>query len=290
MIYDINGNQLNVCYDKNGNRLNIAYDKDGNVVYRAGDSTQLTVMSYNVGQWYCGTGSNVPTDYYQTFYELQRAIMAEHNPDVASFQEYYEPFSEGHTVDDVIGDYFTYHVNNSDGAYNSKAIYTNGYAIDNYLKVSFGDGSGRSYLRSTITVDGKQIWLLNAHLSTSSAESQKVAQASTLLNVVSSLPYFILMGDFNTVCKSVNDEEYTTIMKQFIDAGYHSANCSEQHGFIDTWTSGNNASGTWYPCDQIITSSNIDIVSVIADTTKLDMIAGRFTIDHIPIVADLIIN
>ena len=112
-----------------------------------------------------------------------------------------------------------------------------------------------------------------------------------VFNLVQNEPYFIITGDFNTVCKSVNDTEYTTIMKQFIDAGYHSANCSAQHGFLDTWTAGSTASGTWYPCDHIITSANISMNTVIVDTTKIDVAeqTGQ-AIDHLPIVAYLTVN
>ena len=285
MLYDVNGNLVNTVYNSNGQQIYQAYDVDGNAVIMSG--TTLRVMSYNVGQWYIGTNTNVPTDKYSEYYAMQREIVSKYNLDVMAVQEYYDPFSSGHSTESVIGEFFTDQKHNTNSTYRAKATYTNGYEQSNYSEVYFADGN-RSYIKSSIEVDGKTIWLLNAHLETSGQEATKVAESTELLEAVSNLEYFIIMGDFNTVCRSVSDPEYTTIMKQFIDAGYHSANCSAQHGFIDTWTSGTTASGTWYPCDQIITSANIAITSVIADQTKVTDDLGD-VIDHIPIVATLIV-
>ena len=290
-VYDKLGNKLNEVFDIDGLELSHAYDIDGNEVLNKTPTapTDLTVMTYNIGQWYTGNNANVPTANYEQYYNLQRSIIFAYNPDIASFQEYYDPFSSGHTVDDVIGEYFTDHKNNATSGYKAKAIYSNGYELSDYSETNFAVGNSRSYIKTSIQCEGRTIWLINAHLETSTYESAKVAESTELLNAVANLEYFIIMADFNTVCKSVNDEEYTTIMKQFIDAGYHSANCSEQHGFIDTWTSGSSASGTWYPCDQIITSANIDINNVVADQTKVtDDIANA--IDHIPLIAYVTVN
>ena len=286
MIYDIDGAQLPAAYEYAGTELEEAYDIDKNIVYTK--STPLVVMSYNVGQWYIGNTSNVPTSKYSDYYTLQRSIISAYNPDVVGFQEYYDPFSSGHSVSSVIGEYFTAHKNNATSGYLAKAVYTNGYNISNYSYVNFVTGT-RGYIKCSITVAGKTIWIINAHVETSSREAEKVAQSREVFEAVASLEYFIILADLNTVCKSVNDEEYTTIMKQFIDAGYHSANCSSQHGFIDTWTDSTTASGTWYACDHIITSANIDITDVTVDLQKTTSGFGD-VIDHIPIIARLEIH
>lgn len=287
-IYDGTGTQLNACYDGEGNALQYAYDGEGNLIFTSRE-TDLKVMTYNIGQWYIGDGSNVPTAKYSDYYALQRGMLASDDADIVGFQEYYDPFSSGHTVESVIGEYFTNHVNNAVSGYSAKAIYSNGYALSNYEEVPFVNGAGRNYIKASIVVNGKTVWIINAHLDTSNNESAKVAQAQELFDAVENLEYFIILADFNTVCKSTSDEEYTTIMKQFIDAGYHSANCSAQHGFIDTWTDGTTSSGTWYPCDQIITSANIDMLSVYTDRTKVTDNLGD-VIDHIPLIAELAIN
>jgi len=79
-------------------------------------------------------------------------------------------------------------------------------------------------------------------------------------------------------------------MKQFIDAGYNSLNCSPQHGFLNTWTSGKDTSGTWYCLDQIITSANLALKSVTVDQTKLNYLDGENSIDHLPVIAVIEIN
>lgn len=287
-VYDANGNQLTAVFGADGRRLSRAYGADGNVIY-SNEPANLIVMTYNVGQWYIGNGSNVPSAKYEQYYQLQRQIMSANNPVIAGVQEYFDPFSTGHSVEAVIGDYFTNHVNNEISGDSAKAIYTNGYALSNYEQISFVNGTGRNYIKASIDVNGKTVWVINAHLDISTNESAKVAQARELFEAVSNLEYFIIMADFNTVCKSVNDEEYTTIMRQFIDAGYNSANCSAQHGFIDTWTESTNANGTWYPCDQIITSANIDILNVYADQTKVTDNIDEM-IDHLPLIAELTVN
>lgn len=287
MIYEVDGTPRGTAWDASGRQLTAAYDIEGNQVLA--DPVDMVVMTYNVGQWYIGNGSNIPTAKYAEYYALQREILAKYDADVVGFQEYYDPFSSGHTVESVIGEYFTAHVNNAISGYSAKAIYTKGYAIGDYQAISFITGSSQNYIKGSITVGGRTVWLLNAHLATSSQEANKVAQAAELCAAVSALDYFIIFADFNTVCKSVNDTEYTTIMKQFIDAGYHSANCSEQHGFIDTWTGGTSLADTWYPCDQIITSANISINSVVADQTKVEDLIDE-TIDHVPLVAEITIH
>lgn len=286
MVYTKNGVGISTIYNRSGQRLTQAYDIDENELL----NNTIRVMTYNIGQWYIGNGSNVPSADYTTFYNLQRLILSTYAPDVVGFQEYYEPFSSGHTVESVIGDFFTNHANSGTSGYPAKATYTKGFPISDYTKTDFTASSSECYTKGKISVGGKEIWILNAHLATSSNEANKVAESTELLNVVSGLQYFVILADFNTVCKSVSDTEYITIMKQFIDAGYHSANCSQQHGFIDTWTGSNTAGGTWYPCDQIITSANINIETVIAGTIKISVLSGQFVIDHIPLVADLTIN
>lgn len=286
-IFNINGNYLTNAYETDGDALPVAYDINGNVIFSP-DWTRIKVMSYNIGQWYIGNGSNVPTDKYTSYYNLQRSILSSNAPDVVGFQEYYDPFSTGHNVADVIGEYFTDHVNNATSGYPAKAIYTNGYDISDYSVHDFSVGN-QLFIVGKIVVDGKDIWIINVHLATSLYEANKVAQSVELFNYVSNLEYFIILGDFNTVCKSVNDSEYTTIMKQFVDAGYNIANCSAQHGFIDTWTEGTSESGTWYPTDHIITSPNIIMADVYRDTTKLtDGLSD--VIDHLPLVAELIVT
>ena len=78
------------------------------------------------------------------------------------------------------------------------------------------------------------------------------------------------------------------MIKPFIDAGYNVANCSDQHGFIDTWTNGKDTTGTWYPHDNIITSADFTMSNVRRDTTKITEAAIQDKIiDHVPLICEL---
>ena len=86
--------------------------------------------------------------------------------------------------------------------------------------------------------------------------------------------------------------DYIGIFKPFVDAGYNLANSTTEKGFTKTWTTSATATSTaemTYPCDNIITSSNIDINSVVFDDTKFSYLNGQ-SIDHIPLIAEVTIS
>lgn len=286
-VYDINGNQINTVYDVNGTALTQAYDINGNPLIDT-QGVNLKVMSYNCGQWLTGGGTGTSTESTNAVNHraLMNTILSNQNADILCLQEYWGTIGSV-TARSILEQYFPYVEEvNASTAYYGHAVCSK-YPISGFSTTSLGNN--RYLDRFSITVEDLTIEIFNCHLDTSSHEAQKVAQAEAVFDIVKTYNRFILCGDFNTVCKSVNDEEYTTIMKQFIDAGFHSANCSAQHGFIDTWTNASTASGTWYPCDQIITSANILIDSVWTDNTKLTDSLNE-TIDHIPLIAEVTIS
>lgn len=276
-VYNVEGNSINTIYGNSGSALIQAYDINGNPLISV-SPVSFTVMTFNV-QWFTEINSDET---------LLEEIFNAYDADIVGLQEVRtgngnipEP---GKTVLEARYDYIY------QGNQNNKTAIASTISLSNVSANLFSVGS-RGYQKAYFTVGGRTICWINTHLETSSYESQKVAQAQEVFNLVQNENYFIITGDFNTVCKSVNDTEYTTIMKQFVDAGYNCANCTEQHGFIDTWTSGSTAIGTWYPCDHIITSPNISINTVIADTTKIDVASQTSqSIDHLPLIAYLTIN
>ena len=290
-IYDLLENKLNTAYDVNETALSSAYSIDGTKVFPDIEpvipTAFLKVMSYNVGQWYNGTMSSVPAAQYGTYYNLQRSLISSNEIEILACQEYSETFSSGHTTDSVIGEYFTDSAKNSESRYQRKAIYSNGYVLNDVVNANY-DGYTWGYQKARIVVDGKDVWIFNTHLATSSTESQKVAQAKMLFDMVSELERFVILGDFNTVCLSTSDTEYTTIMKQFVDAGFNVANCAEQFGFNLTWTESTDRTGIWYPCDHIITSPNIMMSDVTVDYSKVAVSSvNGVRIDHCPLIATL---
>lgn len=280
-IYNLDGTSLNdTAYGLDGAALAQAYDINGDELFDGGQSN-FVVMTYNV-QWFSGLNLNQ---------SMQEEILSAYAPDVIGFQEF-----QRYNLSDIpalattllSADYPYLEMGN----YGNKNAIASKYQLKDFTTVPHTTQTmdGQSYSTATITFQGKEIFLLDAHLTTSDYEATKVEQAGEVFDALQGHEYFILTGDFNTVCKSVNDTEYTTIMKQFVDAGYNIANCSAQHGFIDTWTSGSTAGGTWYPCDHIITSGNIRIDAVVADQRKIAVAAqtGQ-SIDHIPLIAFLTI-
>jgi len=278
MIYDIDGTQLNAVYDAEGQNVSQVYDVEGNQLFSSAD---IVVMTYNV-QWFTGINNNQ---------SMQESILETYSPDVIGFQEFQKATeSEVPALATTLLS-GTYQVEM--GNYGNKNALASKHTMTNFTTIEHTQQAqdGQSYSTAHITINGKDILLVVSHVATSSFESKKLDQIEEIFNAVENVEYFIIMADFNTTCKSVNDTEYTTIMKQFVDAGYNCANCTEQHGFNDTWTDGNSVSGTWYPCDNIITSDNIDMNTVIIDTTKIDVAAlnGK-TIDHLPIITYLTVT
>lgn len=297
MVYDVNGNGLNSVYSVDGSPLISAYDVEGNPVFIS-DPISLKVMSYNCGQWLTGGGAGISTENTKAVNHrtLLQSIMTAQDPDILCVQEYWDVIGSV-AVKDLLTTYMPYYQEvNGETAYYGHAIFSK-YPITDFMTsalsspldfktVSQSSNVGRFIDRCIITVDGIGITVFSTHLATSSQESTKVAQSELICDYLANYNRFILCGDFNTVCKSTSDTEYTTIMKQFVDAGYHVGNCSNQHGFTDTWTEGSTAEGTWYPCDHIITSRNILIDNVYIDSTKLtDGLSEK--IDHVPFIAEL---
>lgn len=270
MIYNIRGASISGAgYRSDGTALSTVYDIKGVELFFG-----LVIMSYNV-QWFSGLNSDLT---------MQKDIISTYNADIIGIQEFqrhesvvipdaaYEVFSPDYPYIEI-------------GNYANKNGVVSKYQLQDFTTNIFTT-SNQSYCTATVTINGNDIFLIDTHFATSSYEADKVQQAVEIFDALQGHEYFILIGDFNTVCKTVSDTEYTTIMKQFVDAGYNIANCSNQHGFIDTWTDGHTSGGTWYPCDHIITSSNIRIESVIADQRKITVAqqTGQ-SIDHLPLIA-----
>lgn len=269
-VYDSEGNALTAIYDADGNSLQTAYDAEGNVIYRR----EMTVMSYNV-QWLSGLNSN------QT---MQRLILDTYDADIIGIQEWTQLGTTKPTDMPLFSDYnYSYlGIQTNKTALVSKPVLTDvvGHVFENQGNETKG------YQTAWFNYGDKDIFWVNAHMFYDD-RSVIAPQCEEIFDIVQDKEYFIITGDFNVLCKSTSSVWYTECMKQFIDAGYNSANCSEQHGFLDTWTGGKDTSGTWYCLDQIITSPNLEIIDVVVDQTKLNYLDGTNAIDHLPIIARL---
>lgn len=271
-IYNSSGQILNVAYDADGNQISNAYDADGQQIFPDIDPSDYNfkIMSFNIQSW---TGINA--------WGYIGSIFENYDVDVIGAQE-------AHTSSELTNLGYIYTAigesPNSNIVFSKHQlsdITSKSYDVNHYA-------GKRGYQKMYITFNGKRIALFNTHLETSTATQWQYPQAGELFDAVSTENYFILTGDLNTVCANVNDPSYINIVKPFVDAGYNVANCSPQWGFVDTWTSGTDGTGTWHPCDNIITSANIQMSNVVIDTSKIAIAeANDLVIDHLPIIAYL---
>lgn len=282
MIYGINGNALSVVYNKDGITTNPVYDVNGNAISTA---SELTVMTYNY-QWSAGLNSLA----------FQQEIYSKYKPDIIGIQE---AGNQGQKAWPSV-------------AQTSLADYPHKYLSDYYnynglaSKISLEDvtdnpfasqaGSGiYTYQKCYLDVGGKRIAWFNTHLeydTTQGALNRKYAQATELFNAVEEEDYAIVTGDFNMYGQDLESADYIGVGKKFADAGYNMANWTEDN-FVMTWTDAKSATSLSEfieACDNIITSPNIDIISIIFDTTKLSYINNINAIDHIPVIARVMIN
>ena len=299
-IYDKNGNFLSSAYDKNGNSLSLAYDKNGNVIWSAVPA-HLRVANYNVGDWYIGAHNYVPETKKEQYENLQRTIFQNMNADVCCMQEAPPKFcQDGTLASTFLDDFFPYIEVCTSSTSSSIPYRTNAskYPIENFQMIQFptgGTGTTVTYEKFYITVEGRRICIVESHLSLT--KSYAITEAHELIDAVDGEQYYIIMGDFNTGLHSdedyTQDEDYLTIVKPFLDAGMNSANVST-FGAFETYGSVSyeaflRGEGYMSATDHIFTSPNITIADVWVERTKLtDSIADK--IDHIPIVADLVIN
>ena len=281
-IYNKGGTDLKECaFDVDAVGLGDAYNVSGTDLFSA--SFSFTAMSYNV-QWFTQVNNDL---------SLQQALLEDYDPDMIGYQEFqmvdYDTIPQMAVT--VLGDDYDYAM--CPNGYGNKNALASKYDLINFTTYLHKRQNVNTYSYSVawIIVNGKKIAIITCHLAESYFESDKVAQAQEIYEFVQQFPRFILTGDMNTVCKSTSDTEYTTIMKQFVDAGYHCANCTEQNGFHDTWTSSQTIEGTWLPCDHIITSQNITINEVVIDEKKIPLAPLKDRgIDHLPVIAYLTVK
>lgn len=287
-IYNINGNSLQTAYDIHGNSLQTVYDIEGNAI-PLDPSAILKVMTYNVGQWYIGDTNPVPTAKKSEYYALQNGIFDRHRPQILFMQEYLNNWcADGSTASGLLDPYITDQEVTNPTGYIGHSICTDGYEIQNYTSHQFPTNRGNypTYETAQILYEGKTINIINTHNDYYAQYQQ--SEIPTLLSAIENMEYFILCGDFNInlAVEDTTDAQYTINVKPFIDAGYNVGNLVKD--WIPTYFGTSSPTGGKF-CDQIVTSPNITIGRLYADTAKLtDGIGDK--IDHIPLIAELIVS
>lgn len=280
-IYNKSGMEITAAYDLEGETLSDAYDLEGNSVL---DTVDLTIMTYNVGQWYIGNGDRVPIDKKLAYYALQYGSFSDNQADVLCMQEYLNSWCQDNSLaSELYGAFYNRQEVTNPQGYIGHSICTNGYEISNYTSHSFTENRGNypTFESAEIIVDGKIITIINTH--NDYDYQYQVYEIDQLLTYLESLSSFILVGDFNIDLSSqdTTNRQYLNSVKRFLDAGYNVGNCVK--AWIPTYFGTSSPTGGKYT-DQVVTSSNIKIVDLYADTTKLtDDIGDK--IDHLPLIA-----
>lgn len=287
MIYGVNGSPLSAAYDSGGERVAQAYDIDGNPLL----TPDLVVMTYNV-EWFTGINANTA---------MQKSIIDEYAPNIVGWQEL-QPKSSSSMPLTMLNTILPNHTHMM-GDFGNKNGFSTNIQMSNFTTVPFthqanesSNWDGQSYSTATITVKGKEIFVVTAHNTTHTIGGEELVceQAMEVFNALQGHEYFILLCDLNTICRSTDHWQWTGFMEDYYEAGYNIINCVPRDGefvAIGTYTrsSGN---GNWNPNDNIMTSSNIIIMDWAAPRTQ-KVAVGTQTgqkIDHIPMIARLVIN
>ena len=269
-----------VLYDANGVKLSVDLSGGG-----AGPGS-IVVMSFNPQRWE-GLNSDIT---------LMRKIIDTYKPDIIGLQEYREKIAGSDVYSAVFADY-PYHYYAS-AIYNPVGIVSK-YPLSSVSTVLYASQGSekRGYTKAYITVNQQKICWLNTHLeilpTTEDSREIRTAQARELIGVMKAERYAICTGDFNAGdCHDKTDPDYIEVIKPFLQEGYHSANSSDQHGFLATFYDGITVNNfTRYACiDEVITTSNIDITAVDVDKQKSTANKNGLFLDHLPIVAHCRIN
>lgn len=285
-IYNKNGVALDSAYRLDGESLTSSYDINGNEVF-SNARTHLKIMTYNVGQWYIGDGNRVPTTKKTEYFNLQDGTFSTYRPDVLFMQEYLNTWcQDGSASSQLLSSYFDNQQSTNDtSAYKGHSICTNGIPIASYTSHNFSSNKGNypTFESAEIVVGGKTVTIINTH--NDYVLSYQQTEVTDLLSFLSNLDSFVLCGDFNInlSTEDTTDDQYLNSVKRFLDAGYHVGNCVVD--WIPTYYGTASPEGGKFT-DQIVTSADIRIDNIYADTTKLtDGLNDK--IDHLPLIAEI---
>lgn len=279
-VYDINGNPIQTIYNVDGEGIPNCYDINGNPLIMP---TSIKVMTYNVGGWYEGTGTNVPANKKEAMYALQTGMIEDNDPDILIIQEYLANFSaDGTSALTMLQSLFPYVHTKTSGTYYGRAICSK-YPITNYVERYYTNDSNRYFDSCTITINGIPITVVDTHLGLTPED--RAPQITELIGYLSILNRFLCGGDYNTPHSSLGTPIDKTEIQSFITAGFNLANCSTLGDFI---TSENDLDPqTWKGwIDNISSSENMIPASAYVDEAKLTAYSDGLIdkIDHMPFV------
>lgn len=229
----------------------------------------FSVMSYNVGGWYNGSGVAIPSEEEDTYLPIQQQIIKRYLPDFVLLQEYLKDVVKGGLITSEL--LFGYNIESvEERGYLGKAIASVSQMFD-FEDVTYtnqGDGIPRHYYKGYAYCNGRKVCFVTTHLTL--VESYAVLQIEELINAVKDEEYVIICMDSNI---DVLTDSGKSAFAKFTDAGLVYLNKD-----IVTYPR------TGIAIDNIVVSNNINCKSIYADTSK--SILGDDA-DHYPLLAYL---
>ena len=273
-------------YNKSG-PIKTAFNKEGLPIKTFSldglSNTPIRVMTYNVGGWYDGKGTNVPSAKDQSYYNLQYSTIQENDPDILFINESWDQFSQKpRTAMSFLSERFPY-------IYHCKGTETvlgrcvcSKFPLSRYEEHYYGDAPDARYYDSMLAeINGRLVTLVITFFWYDSTDI-RASEAQTLLTFLQSLDTpFICCGDLNTG-RAVDN---TQVIKVFLDAGYEVANRANYGSFItyaDT-----KGSGGYAAIDNVILSPEFTIRDIRNDPRKLTDEITSETADHMPLIVDI---
>lgn len=293
-VYDINGNTLSQVYGSDGSPLLKAYAIDGTEIFpdEPPQPIELRVMTYNVGGWYIGSGTNVPSAKDSAFYTLQNGIISRQDADILCMNEYWNNFSSSRTAVSMLQQYYPYiEARYGTDQYHGRCICSK-YPIVSYTSHMFQTLEGNRtnyYDDAVLNLNGENLHVIVTHLDPTNDTSYRIAQAAELHGYVETLPgRYIICGDFNSTLRDPFSSTNEAIYRQFLDDGCTIAN-DGAFGIFPTYCNTTEWDTASVGLDNIICSDGITITDVWTDltkTTNADVLAAG-KIDHIPLIAEV---
>ena len=233
----------------------------------------LRVMSYNVGAWAYGVGSNAglaDATYSEKLLNYKN-YFGEVMPELCFLQEKVSVINKtsGDTANNVLMAPIFPYIFDDFAQVSTQSI----YPLRSSEAITLTAGS-RVQLKSYIKVGDKQICVLCCHLSSGGGEEYaalRAEQIAEVLALVQGEDYVIMGGDFNVQSLS----EYSA----FTDAGYKLVN----GGYFPEKAT---TQGGIKPHDNIIVSPNIYVRNFHLDSDQYDKLAS----DHLPLWSDLVLT
>ena len=239
------------------------------------DTNTFTFATQNLGLWNDGVNQGVAANKVEERAAAWQAKMTEHGIDILVCQEWLPYLDADKTVDantKVFGGMYPYMYGTNASTYDGKTIVSKA-PLSNISYETMVSNVGRRYLKTYTTIGGKQVCIIDAHLSfEEDINTNRKEEIVQLLNIAQSEKYVIIAGDFNVFTA---DE-----FEIFEEAGYSLANAGA-FGEFNTWPNlgRNPTADVNRVIDNIIVSPGIKINSVVAEDTKLS--------DHALLVAQL---